>query len=385
MDFEFSEEHRMFKDSLERVNREKIEPLLASYPKDDPLPREACERIRELLLPFGIHGARVPEEYGGSGLGAVGLGIAAETLPYEAFELMICIEIIALRMCLGGSQDMKRKYLPRLMAGEKFGASATSEPDVGSDPRGVRTRAELRGDTYVLNGTKIWVSAGSVADYLLVVASTGKDDKGKPVITPFFVDTAQSPVEVRHLDLMGIRQSHICEIFLDNVSIPSENMFSEAQGHAHRVLTASWLGQRAVVGLYNIRLAERAYEAALQYAKERVQFGRPIAGFQSIQNTLAEMRALIDASKLLCYRALCMSDKGQRPDVESSLAKFFSCEAALKVTNAAIEVHGAFGITKEFAVEKYFRDARVLAFPDGTIGIQKLIVGREITGIRAFS
>ena len=127
------------------------------------------------------------------------------------------------------------------------------------------------------------------------------------------------------------------------------------------------------------------YEAALQYSKQRVQFGKPIASFQSIQNMLVEMRTLIDASKLLCYRALSMSADGRRPDAESSMAKYFSCEAALRVTNLAVEVHGAFGITRAFPVEKYFRDARVLAFPDGTIGIQKLIVGREITGIRAFS
>ena len=384
MNFDFTDEQRMFKDALERVVREKIEPLLASYP-EEPLPRDACVKIREILLPLGIHGSRVPVEYGGSGLGAVGLGIAAEIIPYEAYELLMCMEVVALRMCMGGSEEMKRKYVAKIMSGEKFAASGTSEPDVGSDPRGVRTRAVLKGDRYILNGTKIWVSAGSVADYLLIVASTGKDEKGRNIITPFLVDVKESPVVVKNLNLMGIRQSHICEVFLEDVSIPKENIFPEAQGHAHRILTGTWLSQRPVVGLCNIRLAQKAYDAALKYSLERRQFGKPIASFQLVQNMLVEMRTLIDCSRLLCYRALTMFDEGKRPDVESSMAKYYACEAALRVTSLAVQVHGAFGITKEFPVEKYYRDERVLSFPDGTIEIQKLIVGRELTGIRAFS
>ena len=385
MNFDFTDEQKMFKNALERVVREKIEPLLASYPEDQPLPRDACVKIRETLLPLGIHGSRVPVEYGGSGLGAVGLGIAAEIIPYEAFELLMCMEVVALRMCMGGSEEMKRKYVAKIMSGEKFAASGTSEPDVGSDPRGVRTRAVLKGDRYILNGTKIWVSAGSVADYLLIVASTGKDEKGRNIITPFLVDVKESPVVVKNLDLMGIRQSHICEVFLEDVSIPKENIFPEAQGHAHRILTGTWLSQRPVVGLCNIRLAQKAYDAALKYSLQRHQFGKPIASFQLVQNMLVEMRTLIDCSRLLCYRALTMFDEGKRPDVESSMAKYYACEAALRVTSLAVQVHGAFGITKEFPVEKYYRDERVLSFPDGTIDIQKLIVGRELTGIRAFS
>jgi len=383
MDFEFSEEQRMFKETLERLVRDKIEPLLASYP-EEPLPRDACVKIRETLLPMGIHTARLPAEHGGSGLGAVGMGIAAETIPYEAFELLMCMEVVAMRISMGGSELLRSKYLPQIVSGEKFAASGTSEPDVGSDPRGVKTKAVLKGDRYILNGTKIWVSAGSVADYLLIVASTGKDAQGKSILTPFFVDVAESPVVTKPLNMMGIRQAHICEVFLEDVSVPKENIFLEAAGHAHRILTGTWLSQRPIVGLCNIRLAEKAYEAALKYSLQREQFGKPIASFQLVQNMLVEMRTLIDCSKLLCYRALIMCDQGKRPDVESSMAKYYSCEAALRVTNLAVQAHGAFGITKEFPVEKYFRDERVLAFPDGAIEIQKLIVGRELTGIRAF-
>ena len=385
MDFNFSQEHQLFKDTLERLVTREIEPLLARYPADEPLPREACERIRELLLPMGIHGARVPTALGGTGLGALGLGIAAQTLPYEAFEPLMCIEAVALRIALAGTDEMKATVLPDLLAGRKFAGSATSEPDVGSDPRGITTRARLEGDRYILNGTKIWVSAGTLADVLLVMASTGRDDKGHNVITPFLVDVAASPVATRRHDLLGIRQSHICEVHLDNVSIPSGNMLAGAAGDAHGVLTSTWLSQRPVQALCNVRLAEKAYEAALAYALQRKQFGKPIASFQLVQDMLAEMRTLVDCSKLLCYRALTLCDAGERPHLESSMAKLYSCQSALRVTNLAVEIHGAFGASKEFPVEKYFRDERVLAFPDGTINIQKLIMGRELTGIRAFS
>ena len=385
MNFDFSEEHQLFKDALERLVAREIEPLLASCPADAPLPRDACVRIREILHPMGIQGARVPVELGGSGLGAVGLGIAAQTIPYEAFELVMCIEAVALRIALAGTDEMKSTVLPELLAGRAFAGSATSEPDVGSDPRGIRTRATLEGDRYVLNGTKLWVSAGTVADYLLVMASTGRDHAGNNVISPFLVNVAESPVVARSHDLMGIQQSHIAEIHLDHVGIPRDNMLAGAAGHAHTVLTSTWLSQRPVQALCNVRLADKAYEAALQYSLQREQFGKPIASFQLVQDMLAEMRTLIDCSKLLCYRSLTLSDEGKRPHLESSMAKLFACQSALRVTNLAVEVHGAFGATRDFAVEKYFRDERVLAFPDGTINIQKLIVGRELTGIRAFS
>jgi alkylation response protein AidB-like acyl-CoA dehydrogenase len=385
MDFNFTDEQKLYKNTLERITREKIEPLLASYPEDRPLPMEACVKIRELIEPLGIQGCRVPMEYGGTGLGAVGLGIAAETIPYEAFELPMCMEVVAVRMAMGGSEKVKKEYLPKLLNCEKFAGSGTSEPNVGSDPRGVQTRAVLKGDRYVLNGTKIWVSAGSAADYLMIVASLGRDEKGRNIITPFLVDVGESPVVVKDLNLLGIRQSHLCEIFLEDVSIPKENIFSEAEGHAHRVLTSTWLSQRPVIGLANIRVAQKAYEAAKKYSLERYQFGKPIASFQLVQNMLVEMLTLIDCSKLLCYRVLTLCDEGQWPAIESSMAKYYACEAGLRVTNLAVEIHGSFGITTEFPVEKYYRDARVLAFPDGTIEIQKLIVGREITGIRAFS
>ena len=383
MDFEFTEEQNMFKSSLDKVVRGKINPLLESYP-EAPLPREACVKIREILKPFEIQGARIPEEYGGYGLGAMGLGIAAESIPYPAFELVMMMELVALRLCLGASAELRNRYLPQILKAEKFAGSATSEPNVGSNPREIQTRAKLVGDHYLLNGTKIWVSAGLTADLLIVIASLGKDEKGRNIITPFFVDTEESPVIAKETDMVGIKQAHLCEIVLEDVKIPKGNIFSEAEGHAHRILTTSWLGQRPVFGLCNIRNAKLAYDAALKYSLQREQFGKLIGGFQLVQNMLVEMLTLIEASRLLCYRALSMVDKGIRSDKESSMAKYFSCEANLRVCNLAVEIHGSFGITTEYPVEKLYRDARVLAFPDGTIEIQKLIVGREITGIRAF-
>jgi len=383
LDFEFSEEQKILSNTLGQWVEKEADPLLAGYPADQSLPKEACQKLMGKLQPFGALGARVPVQDGGSGLGAVGAGILAESLPYCVASLANSTEVAAVRICFQGSEELKNRFVPQLLTGDKIGTSATSEPNVGSDPRGVETKAIRSGREYIINGTKIWVTNGSVSDVIIVTAATGKDKRGRNELTRFVVEKEKSPFEAREISRLGTNQAHLSEVVFTDCHVPEQNMVG-VPGDAHKVLSATWLSNRPILGLCAVRVAQNAIDAATAYAKERKQFDKVIASFQLIQSTLVEMTALVDASRLLCYRALSMVDKGRGSFKDSSIAKYFAAEAAIKVTSMAIGVHGAFGVSRESSVERLYRDARVIAFADGTPEIMKLIAGREITGIRAF-
>jgi alkylation response protein AidB-like acyl-CoA dehydrogenase len=384
MDFDFSWEQQELKAAAESLSKREIEPLLASYDPDKPLPREACIKIMQSLKQLGLLGTRVPIDLGGNGWGAVELGIFAESIPYDALCIGYSSAVLATRIALGGSQELKRNFLPPILAGEKLTGNATSEAQAGSDLQGIETTAVLAGDEYVLNGTKLWVSNGEICDILSVAASTGKDEKGRKKLSIFLLEKDKSPFSVRVLPMFGHTQGHLAEIVLNDCRVPKENMFTEATGHAGELLTTTWLAQRPTVGLFGIYCAKKALNASIEYAQTRSQFGKVIGRFQLIQRMIAEMAILVDASRLLCYRALDMVDKGQPRIKEATMAKAFATEAAVKVTSMAMQIYGAYGISREYPLEKYFRDARMFTYPDGTTEISHLIIGREILDLSAF-
>ena len=236
----------------------------------------------------------------------------------------------------------------------------------------------------MLSGTKLWTTNGSIADLVIVIASLGKDARGKNLITRFIVDREESPFESREVPAIGLQQGHLSELHFRDCRVPRANLLGEP-GDAHRSLTFTWLGNRVSTGLIGVHLSQKALEASIGYARERVQFGKPIGSFQLVQQMLAEMATLTEASRLLCYKALGLLDQGIWCHKESSMAKWFATENAVRVTNLAIQVHGAFGLTREFPVEGWARDARMLTLPDGTSQIQQLIIGRELLGMRAFA
>ncbi len=382
MDFEFNEEQKMLKTAAEEVVKKEIDPLLASYPEDKPLPKEGVVKLMRLLKPLGFLGARVPESEGGEGLSYVSGGILWEVIPPGA-ALAAVNDIIALRICIGGSPELKKRVIPPILAGEKVVGSAISEPNVGSDVRGIETKAVLDGNDYVINGTKIWSSGGSVADILLAIVSLGKDKRGRNLITRLVIERDKSPFQSRDIEMIGLRQHHLAEVVFEDCRVPCQNVVGEP-GDAHTALTTSWLSQRAYLGLAGIHLAQRSLDASIAYAKDRKQFGKAIGSFQIIQEKIVEMQMLVEAGRLLAYKALSLLDKGLWPYKETSMAKIFCTEAAIKVTSMAIQIHGALGLSQEGKVEQYFRDARMLTIPDGTTEIQQLIAGRELLGIRAF-
>ncbi len=384
MDFEFTDTQKLIRDTAAKLVADEIEPLLAAHDPQRPLPKEAVLQVYKLIQPLGFFGARIDEADGGSPLDYVSYGVLVETLPPVLTLGCMATEVMAKRLQMGGTPEQKARFLSRLLSGDLIAATAISEPNVGSDPRGIETTATADGDGYRLNGAKLWISNASISDLLIVIASTGRDAQGKNLISRFLVERAVSPYAASEVEVIGLQQGHLSEVVLDDCYVPADNLLGEA-GDAHRVLTFTWLANRLVMGLMAVHLGQRSLDASLAYAKARHQFGKPIGSFQLVQAMLADMATTIDASRLLCYRALTLLDQGVWCHKESSMAKYFATEGAIRVTNLGMQVHGAYGLTREARLEQYHRDARMLNIPDGTTQIQQLIIGRELVGLRAFS
>ena len=384
MNFDFSDEERLLAETARRVVARDVEPVLAKHPQHEALPKSVMLDLYRAVADLGYTGARLPEEDGGSGLTHVMLGILNESLPPVLAFSLLGHESTIKRIHMGGTPEQRKRFLPDLIAGRKLAGTAASEPNAGSDPRGIETTAVPDGDHYVLSGTKLWISNGPIIDTTIVVASLGRDAAGRNLITRFIVDRAESPFESREIPTVGLQQGPLGELHFQDCRVPKANLLGEP-GDAHHALTFTWLANRPNIGLFGVHLMEKALAASIAHAKQRTQFGSPIGKFQLVQEMLAEMSASIDASRLLCYRALALLDKGVWCHRESSIAKMFATEAALRVTNLAIQVHGASGLTKEFPLEAWARDARMLTIPDGTTQIHQLIIGRELVGLRAFA
>jgi alkylation response protein AidB-like acyl-CoA dehydrogenase len=262
-------------------------------------------------------------------------------------------------------------------------AAAITEPDVGSDTAGIKTSAVLDGDYYIINGTKEWISNGSICDVCNVLVQTDKT-KGPLGIRMILVEKEISPFRTRDLPKLGLHAFPTSELGFEDCRVPRENMSDLSAEVAYSTLMKGFDIARPMWALHATGISQAAIDASINYAKERFQFGRPIGKFQLIQNMIYEMITETEAGQLLGYRALDLADKGERCRKEASMAKAYATEAAVRVTSMAIEIHGAMGLSQDLALERYFRDARTWTIPDGTTEIQKLIVAGEVLGIRAY-
>jgi len=384
MDVEFDDTERMLAEAAKRIVAREVEPVLARHPPDRALPKTVMQDLYRAVAELGYTGARLPADEGGSGLSHVMLGILNETLPPVLAFSLLGQESTTKRIQLGGTPEQKARFLPDLVAGKKLAGTAISEPNVGSDPRGIETTAVADGDAYVLNGTKLWITNGPILDLTVVVASLGRDAAGRNLITRFIVDRDESPFEAREIPAIGLGQGPLGELHFRDCRVPRANMLG-TPGDAHQALTLTWLANRPNIGLMGVHLMQKALDASIAHARQRSQFGSAIGRFQLVQAMLAEMSTAIDASRLLCYRALSLLDRGVWCHRESSMAKLFATEAGVRITNLAIQLHGAYGLTKEAPLERWARDARMLTIPDGTTQIHQLIIGRELVGMRAFA
>lgn len=387
MILELDEAQKILQKNARDFMEREIIPIADEYDrKYHPLPKDVALDLLKKLVPLGYIGLTLPPEYGGQGLDLISYAVLGEELAraYLSLGMIVLIQDSGVLPIIvaHGTPEQKAKYIPKIMSLEKISCFCLTEPDVGSGARDLKTSAVLDGDHYILNGTKTWITNGGIADLAVVFASTDRS-KGARGISCLLVDKAESPFTTRELPKLGCRSCPTSELNFEDCRVPKNNLIG-TEGSAYLLALGELAKLRVTVGIGAVGLAQASIDAAVKYAQERKQFGRPIGSFQLIQEMIADMAIMTDAARFLCYRALYLIDKGQIPFKEASMAKAYSTEMAVTVTSKAIQVHGAYGISEEYPVERYFRDARTLTFPDGATQIQKLVIGREMLGISAF-
>ncbi|MFC7157168.1 acyl-CoA dehydrogenase family protein [Halomarina halobia] len=375
--FERSEEQRMLVRSVRDAVARDIDPILDDYGKDEPLEKPDVLRVASVLSEQGVLGRDVPEEVGGAALDHTTWALMFEQLPMQVDLVAMITSETARMVHAAGSDPVRETYLEPLLTGEMIGCAGISEPNVGSNPREIATTAERDGDEWVIDGTKTWISNGEIADVAVVVADT---DAGA---THFLVDTDADGFDRERLDMLGRRYDHMGQLYFDDVRVPEEHVVGSPGDALGRTYRSFELG-RANVALLGVKTAQHALDAAVEYAREREQFGKPIGAHQLVQRLVADSATYVDAARLLAYRALHRFDAGERAAAEGAMAKWFATEMAVEVASNAVQIHGAMGLSRDLDVERYFRDAKMLTVPEGTTQINKLIVARDLLNLSAF-
>lgn len=379
MDFQLTEEHQMIRRMVRDFVEREIAPRADKIDESDEFPWDIFHRMAEL----GLLGMPFPEEYGGSGGDYLGLVIALEEVARASGSVAITFDAHTSLCCeplyLFGTQEQKRKYLIPLARGEKVGAFGLTEPQAGSDAGATATRAIRDGDQWVLNGQKIFITNGSIADLVLVTAKTDPE-KGTRGISAFIVEKGTPGFhQGRDEKKMGLKGSVTSELFFEDCRIPAENLLGDQNEGFKQFLVTLDAGRVAIAAMAT-GLAQGAFEKAVAYARERVQFGQAIARFQAIQWMIAEMATEIEAARLLVYRAAWLKEQGAQFTKEASMAKLFATETSERVCRKAIQIHGGYGYVREYEVERMYRDQRLCAIGEGTNEIQRLVIARHVLG-----
>ncbi len=383
MDLKLTEEHRMIRDMARDFAEKELAPIAAEIDEAGRFPVETVKKMGEL----GFMGIEIPEEYGGTGMDTVSYVLSVIEISKACASHGVIMSVNNSLVCYGihafGTEEQKQTFLVPLASGEKLGAYSLTEPHAGSDPSKMRCTAvyDPEADEYVINGLKAWVTSGPNADYIVLFAMTDKS-QGYRGISAFIVDSKLpgfSPGKVE--PKLGIRASHTSELIFENYRLPASHRLGE-DGHGLKIALAILDAGRIGIAAQAVGIAEAAYEAALQYAKERVQFDQPIASFQAIQWMLADMKTRIEAARLLTYQAALAKDEaeanGGRYTLPAALAKLYASETAMWVTTKAVQIFGANGYSKEYPVERHFRDAKITEIYEGTSEIQRLVIARTI-------
>lgn len=380
MNFEVSEEQTILIQNLRRFLDTEVEPDLKQM-GEGFLERDRMQGYLQSLAEFGLTRAPHPEQWGGYGLDWLTHLMVFEEVAYTSLDLAIpgFANAIATEMILqNGSEQLKRKYLPGLLSGELFASLGVSEPDVGSDPTAMKTRASLGDEGWCINGEKTWITNGVYSDLFICTAKTGEDE-----FSHIVVDRHEHGYEVTNIEKIALNRQSTAQVFLSDVVVPQENLLGkrgEGLTNSFRVFDIG----RCHMAVWGIGIARRAMDEAIRYSQERQQYGKPIAAHQLIADKIATMATHIDAARLLTYRAIDMVQKGLRAEKECAMAKWFGTEMAVTATRDALQIHGANGLTKDFLVERLVREAVINPMPDGTTEIQKLLIARCLTGIDAF-
>ncbi|MFT5175188.1 MAG: alkylation response protein AidB-like acyl-CoA dehydrogenase [Gammaproteobacteria bacterium] len=383
MNFDPSSEQTLIHDATQAMVGREIRPIMDAHDLDTPLPKEALLRIFAVLAKQGLTAPRVPADAGGGGLKMLDYGMMFELLPPEIAFALLGQEVTIARIYAESTAQQRERFLPDLIAGKKICCTGTTEPNMGSNPREVQTRVVEDGDELVINGAKMWITNVAVCDLINVTCNDGLDDKGRGRLRRVLVERDVSPFETRDIECLGLRQGHLGEARFDDCRVPKDNSLGTS-GDAAKVLTLTWNGNRPLIGLIAVGLAQKALDAAIEYAGSRRQFGKLLGGHQLVQANLADIETAVVSSRLLCYSALDAIDKGKRANGSSAMAKRYATNACEQAISLAMQVHGAMGIGRETGLERLYRDVRMLPIPDGANNILALIQGRDLVGIDAF-
>ena len=382
MDFELTDEQRLVRETARDFTDKEIVDRARENDRNEHFDLELVSKIADQ----GYLGAIVPREYGGAGLDYLTYGLVVEEVGRGCSAMRTVISVQTSLVCSAflrwGTEEQKQQYLPKLCSGEWLGCFGLTEPDTGSDAANQKTRARRTDSGWVINGSKMFISLGNHAKVALIFAQTDPE-KAHRGVACFLVDTDQpgfKPQEIHHK--MGLRGSDTAEIALDDVECRDEDLLGEV-GDGFKIAMSSLDSGRYSVAAGCVGICQGCLDASVRYSKDRVQFGRPIASFQLVQEMLADIKLQTDAARMLVWRAGHLKDTGKPNTTETSIAKLFATEAAVHCANVAIQVHGGSGYVDDYPVERYFRDVRVTTLYEGTSQIQKLIIGRALTGFNA--
>ncbi|RJP68215.1 MAG: acyl-CoA dehydrogenase [Candidatus Abyssobacteria bacterium SURF_17] len=377
MDFELTEEQRMIQDMARNFAEKEVAPVAAELDDTHRFPTELAQKMGEL----GLMGVAVPDQYGGAGMDCVSYVVALEEISRACANTGVIMSVNNSLVCdpilSNGTEEQKKKFLTPLASGKKIGCFGLTEPNAGSDASNQKTTAVLDGDKWVINGSKIFITNASHADTVVLFATTDKE-KGSRGISTFIVEKETPGYKVGKIERkLGLNASGTAELIFEDCRIPKDQLLG-GLGQGFKIAMQTLDGGRIGIGAQAVGIARAAMEQSVKYSMERVQFNQPIAKFQAIQWMLADMATEIDASRLLVYRAARMKDAGQRYSKESAMAKLFASETAMKTATKAVQIHGGYGYSKEYPVERNFRDAKVTEIYEGTSEIQRLVIAANV-------
>ncbi len=376
LDFEFNDEQKMFKDMIVDFAQNEIEPLVEDAENNQMFPVEIFPKLGEM----GLLGIVFPEEYGGVGLDKITDCIFSEEMGRVNAGISMCVNahtsLSMFPIYKFGNDEQKERYLTPGIAGEKIGSLGLTEPFAGSDARSIRSTAVKKGNKYILNGTKTWITNGTICDYAIVAAYTDKTKKGQG-ISIFIVDKGTPGFSVSaKMHKLGHRSADTSELIFENCEVPEENLLVGEGGFQGAMETL--LGARITHAAKSVGMAQAAFDYALQYSKEREAFGRPISKFQAIGFKLADMAVKIETARLMVYKAAWLYSKGKKCLKEASMAKLYAAEIVQEVATEGVQVLGGYGYSVEYLAERYYRDAKLASLTEGTSEIQRIVISREL-------